>query len=486
LAVVAGQISAAAGQGKQKANVLIVTGMDHPAHEWRKTAPALAEVFKKDARMQVRVVTDPCFLESPEIEAYDVIVLHYMNWERSGPGASARENLAKFVEGGKGLVLVHFACGAFGDWPGFVDIAGRIYDPNARPHDPYGIFRVEITDANHPVTAGMESFETPDELYTCLKGDTPVHILAKARSKVDGKDYPMAFVLEYGKGRVFYCVLGHDVKAISNPNAAVLFRRGCAWAAGLKPVAASGGGAEKKVVMIAGKKTHGEGEHAHEAGLELLKKCLDNSPNVAGVRTELFFEERLYQDVNVLDGADTIVIYSDGWEGHPLADGQVEEKVRELMSKGEGLVCLHFAVAPTKGERSESEFLDWVGGYYKDGYSLNPMNKPTCEFGTPGQPIARGCKTFSVPDEFYHRLVFRDNDSRVTPILTAMLSKENPKREVLAWAVEREDGGRAFGFTGGHYHRNWQIEPMRKMVLNAILWTAKADVPIEGVQSDTN
>ena len=264
LAMIAGQVSAAPGQEKQKANVLIVTGIDHPAHEWQKTAPALAGVIKKDSRMQVRVVTDPCFLESQEIEAYDVIVLHYMNWERPGPGARARENLTKFVGGGKGLVLVHFACGAFGDWPGFVDIAGRVYDPYARPLDPYGIFRVEITDANHPVTAGMESFETPDELYTCLKGETPVHILATAKSKVDGRDYPMAFVLEYGKGRVFHCVLGHDVKAISNPNAAELFRRGCAWAAGLKSAA------EKKVVMTAGKKTHGEGEHAHEAEIELL------------------------------------------------------------------------------------------------------------------------------------------------------------------------------------------------------------------------
>jgi type 1 glutamine amidotransferase len=57
-------------------------------------------------------------------------------------------------------------------------------------------------------------------------------VLAAATSKVDNRDYPMAFVLDYGKGRVFHCLLGHDVKALSEP-VCELFRRGAAWAAKL-------------------------------------------------------------------------------------------------------------------------------------------------------------------------------------------------------------------------------------------------------------
>jgi len=72
-------------------------------------------------------------------------------------------------------------------------------------------------------------------LYTCLTGDRPVDMLATSRSKVDGKDYPMAFVFNYGRGRVFHSALGHDIKAIRNQGAAELFRRGCAWAAGMSP-----------------------------------------------------------------------------------------------------------------------------------------------------------------------------------------------------------------------------------------------------------
>jgi len=88
------------------------------------------------------------------------------------------------------------------------------WDPKLRGHDPRGPFTVNIQDAQHPVTAGLKDFETDDELYTCLTGDTPIHVLATAKSKVDRIDYPMAFVLEVGRGRVFHSPLGHDVKAL--------------------------------------------------------------------------------------------------------------------------------------------------------------------------------------------------------------------------------------------------------------------------------
>ena len=220
----------------QVKKVLIVTGIDHPAHNWRETAPALADVLRADGRLRVNVVENPEFLDSPEIEDYDVIVLHFMNWEKPAPGAGARANLREFVGRGRGLMIVHFGCGAFQDWPEFRDLAGRVWDPKLRAHDPKGPFRVDIAERDHPITRGMEPFETDDELYTCLAGERPIELLATARSKVDGKDYPMAFAFDYGKGRVFHCALGHDVKAVENPGAAELFRRGCAWSAGLAAV----------------------------------------------------------------------------------------------------------------------------------------------------------------------------------------------------------------------------------------------------------
>ena len=64
-----------------------------------------------------------------------------------------------------------------------------------------------------------------------------------------------------------------------------------------------------------------------------------------------------------------------------------------------------------------------------------------------------------------------------------MLPVTKPEKQVVAWAVERAGGGRGVGFTGGHFHKNWLNGDLRKMMLNAILWTAKVPVPEGGVKS---
>jgi len=229
-------ISGIAGaEDKHKKKALIVTGIDYPGHKWKQTAPVLKKLLAKDSRFSVDVNEDPASLASPLIHDYDVIVLHFMDWKKPDPGTKARANLKKFVAGGKGLVVVHFACGAFQEWPEYVKLTGRVWDPKLRGHDPHGSFKVEFTakGKTHSATKGIKDFSTTDELYTCLAGTTPIEVLATATSKVDKKKYPMAFVLPYGKGRVFNCPLGHDVRAFSSPAVGELFRRGMAWTAGL-------------------------------------------------------------------------------------------------------------------------------------------------------------------------------------------------------------------------------------------------------------
>ena len=58
------------------------------------------------------------------------------------------------------------------------------------------------------------------------------------------------------------------------------------------------------------------------------------------------------------------------------------------------------------------------------------------------------------------------------------------RAETMMWVFERPDGGRAFGFTGGHRHQNWGNENFRKVVLNALVWIAKGEVPEDGVVLD--
>ncbi|MCL2104316.1 MAG: ThuA domain-containing protein [Kiritimatiellaeota bacterium] len=222
--------------------ILILTGLEH--HEnWRENTPTLTAAFAEDKRLEISVSEDPGVMSSPETLAkYDGFVLYYNNntVEKRPPPAGALDNLIRAVEeGGKGLVLVHFASGAFYDWgtekvdAAFARIAGRVWNPKLRAHDPHGTFTVNIADKGHPITRGLADFETVDELYTCLDGEAPIHVVASAVSKVDQKVYPMAFVLNPGKGRTFHCALGHDAQAF-NEKTLELFRRGAMWTVGIE------------------------------------------------------------------------------------------------------------------------------------------------------------------------------------------------------------------------------------------------------------
>lgn len=214
--------------------ILIVTGEDYPGHLWRETTPILANALREDERLAVTVATRLDVLREPGLGTYDAVVLHFKNYDPEMPGRIGFEALRDYVLRGGGLVLVHFACGAFQEFVGeFETFAGRVWDPALRGHDPHGAFTVEIVGADHEVTRGLQAFETTDELYTCLAGTTPIRVLAQSHSKVDGSDHPMAFVLEPEAGRVFHTVLGHDARALQVPEVGELLRRGTAWSAGL-------------------------------------------------------------------------------------------------------------------------------------------------------------------------------------------------------------------------------------------------------------
>src|SRR5207249_573069 len=207
-----------------------------------------------------------------------------------------------------------------------------------------------------------------------------------------------------------------------------------------------------KIVLVAGTPSHGPGQHEFNAGTLLLEKCLRQNK---GVETTVI-KGGWPEDETAFDGASAIVLYMDGGARHPLIMGNRLETMGKLMRKGVGLVCLHYAVEVPK-EKGGPELIDWIGGYYERPYSQNPINDVEVTQASPKHPISRGWKSFAGKDEWYYLIRFRPNDNRVTPILTAMLPKEAPHNETLAWAVERADGGRGFGFTGGHFHSNWGI-----------------------------
>lgn len=254
----------------------------------------------------------------------------------------------------------------------------------------------------------------------------------------------------------------------------------------------------KRIVMIAGKPSHGPGEHEARAGLLLFQKCLADYP---GVTVEVYSNGWPTSSA-VLQDAAAIVIYSDGGEGHPALQADHLQQLGALMKQGAGLACIHYAVEPTIG-KGETEFLDWLGGCFEINRSVNPVWE--ADFKTlPEHPITRGVQPFKTKDEWYFNLRFREAMQGITPILSAVPGPDTMSRQdgphegnpgvrsavrrgeaqVVAWASERADGGRGFGFTGGHYHQNWRNDNVRKLVLNAILWVAKVEVPKDGVPSN--
>ena len=253
--------------------------------------------------------------------------------------------------------------------------------------------------------------------------------------------------------------------------------------------------ADKKIVLVAGHPSHGPGDHEFNAGVQLLHKCLEHQPGV----TSTFHLNGWPKDRHAFDSADTIMFFMDGGDGHPIIQDDHLKIIGDLMKKGVGLVCVHYAVEVPKN-KGGPEFLDWIGGYYETGFSTNPHWE--ADFTSlPNHPITRGVKPFKIRDEWYYNIRFRPEMKGVTSVLVGKPDDEtrqgkssSPRgpyahvvaasghEEVLAWAVERPGGGRGFGFTGAHFHRNWGNENFRKIVLNAILWTARVEVPASGVE----
>lgn len=215
---------------KKLTRVLIVTGRDVSAHNWRETTPALREQFEKSGEFEVLVSEEPLVLESSALDQYDVVLLNYFNWEKPTLTDKGRENLLNFVKGGKGLVAFHFSANAWGDWAEYRNLIGRIWTKGSG-HGPRGKFQVKIKDKEHFITQGVTDFEADDELYAKLVGDAPIHVLVEADSDWSKATEPLAWTLDYGKGRVFSFVLGHDAKACHDPNFGKLLVRGTQWVA---------------------------------------------------------------------------------------------------------------------------------------------------------------------------------------------------------------------------------------------------------------
>jgi hypothetical protein len=249
---------------------------------------------------------------------------------------------------------------------------------------------------------------------------------------------------------------------------------------------------DKSILILVGPSNHPPGTHEVAAGARLLEYCLENAENVRGIKADVV--TAWPADRQSLQKISTIVFSGDRFPPAEMPDGErIMADLTTMMDNGCGLVCFHYATglgaAHVKPD-GDHPLLRWMGGYFA---TRCPHHQSVArvyqaahvEPEKSDHPTLRGWKAFTVHDEPYIKNYFGPGGlaKNVTPLATSLLPPEAPNREIVAWAVSRADGGRGVGVVMPHFYKNWQVNDLRMLILNSIVWTAKLDVPATGVQT---
>jgi type 1 glutamine amidotransferase len=233
--------------GPPKIQTLIITGQQM-GHDWKAVTPELRKALEATGLFEVRITEEFRGAGPETLAPYQLVVLNSQTRPADRWGERADQALLDFVSSGKGLVLFHFAAAAFNGWEEYEKLSGCNWRPNQGHHSAAHDFVVDIRDVEHPITKGLKKAlpQPKDELYANLKcqPDGSFRVLAtayddhalyggKARQPIPGpgKDQPSLWTVDYGKGRVFADMLGHDVAAVNTPTFVTTFTRGAEWAA---------------------------------------------------------------------------------------------------------------------------------------------------------------------------------------------------------------------------------------------------------------
>jgi outer membrane protein assembly factor BamB len=245
-----------------------------------------------------------------------------------------------------------------------------------------------------------------------------------------------------------------------------------AWRQPASPVVAA-----RVIVLVGGAGTEGPGRHEYAAGIALLGRAL----RAAGAgRVEVrSFPDGWPDDPRAFDGAATVVLYCDGMARHPFANAVHRRQWEALMRKGTGLVALHQASTVLPDE--DFGLLRGLGAVRRgmfDRTTETAALRPAAQSGA----LIAGLQPFVSRDEFYPTLERSNHGGRVIALLEADLHPQfragaavldgHAERDTIAWAFERDGGGRSIGYSGGHFLAALQAPPLRGFLVRAILWTA--------------
>jgi type 1 glutamine amidotransferase len=251
-----------------------------------------------------------------------------------------------------------------------------------------------------------------------------------------------------------------------------------------------------RVLIVVGPSNHPPGSHEVAAGGRLMAWCLEHMQNVPDVHPHIVSEWP--QDADLRESIASVVFIGDTFPPNRLPNAERNlAQLGQMMDRGCGIVCVHYAtglLGQDVAEDGEHPLLRWMGGYFANRSCPHHQSiariypAAVISPAAPQHPISRGWKESTLHDEPYINNYFGGEDNRLAPNVTAlatsMLPPEEPQKETVAWCVERDDTGRGFGIVMPHFYRNWADEDLRRFILNGIVWTAKREVPEEGVQTE--
>ena len=213
-----------------KTKILLFCGGE--IHNWKEVGDAVEPILRADDRFEVtRINEDLSVLESPKLDSYDAIVFYYTVGTIT---ETQRNGLLNYIASGKGYVGIHSAADSFRDCEEYRAMVGGYFVTHPR----YRQYQVMICDPEHVsvkavadkliAEGSVPEFYTTDEMYV-TSWDSRVKVLAKSLwGKCTG---PVAWVKEWGKGRVYWLALGHDGAACNQPIFAPMLINAILWAA---------------------------------------------------------------------------------------------------------------------------------------------------------------------------------------------------------------------------------------------------------------
>jgi type 1 glutamine amidotransferase len=242
-------------------------------------------------------------------------------------------------------------------------------------------------------------------------------------------------------------------------------------------MAARGAETNPKRLLIVGQGPDGHPPTTHEfmAGAEVLADLLKAHPEI--VATVVKGDEPWAEGPELIDKADGVVLLvTQGAQWMQLVPERFAAFQR-LAARGGAIVALHWSIGAKEAKYINGQ-LALLGATRGGPQRKYRVLATELKRASADHPILTGIGDVKVYDEIYYSL---DRAPGAQALMTANI---DGKDEMAAWAWERPDGGRAFGFVGLHFHSNWQLPEYRRFVVQGVRWTLKLPIPPEGSKVD--